>query len=268
MACIVHTASARRAWRSFRLAAVVVSCAALGACNGVEIKPDAALPKPLVVVLPTRVGLIIPDEMRNFVHTETRWGVDWTITLGAGHTHLMHDVFADTFRDVQEFKDLSEARAASGLKAIFEPRIEQYSFVTARETGGRYYAVTLRYRINLYTPEGQQADSLTLTGYGSALAKGMSSSKPLQQASVAAMRDAAAKFLVQFPAQEAGERLARNEAIGVDKSPAMADAGGIDTVPIEEPTDAAAIAPPPPPVKPAEPPPSIPKAGVLPPDAL
>ena len=79
---------------------------------------------------------------------------------------------------MQEFNDLASARAATGLKALFEPRIEQYSFATARETGGRYYAVTVRYRINLYTPQGELTDSYTLTGYGNALAKGMSSGKP------------------------------------------------------------------------------------------
>jgi hypothetical protein len=212
-------------------AAVVVG---LTACGGVQIKPDTQLPKPLVATIPTRVGLVFPGDMRNFSHNETRWGVEWTIALGDGHTHLMRDVFKDTFDQVQEFKDLEEARTAPGLKAIFEPRIEQYSFVTARETGGRYYAVTIRYRINLYTPAGERADSLTLTGYGNSLAKGMSSGKPLEVASVAAMRDAAAKFLVQFPEQPIGTRLAKNEAVIVEKSSVTADAGGIETVPIEE----------------------------------
>jgi hypothetical protein len=211
----------------------------LSSCGGVQIKPDAPLPKPLVATLPTRVGLVVPADMRNFSHTETRWGVDWTIALGDGHTHLMRDVFKDSFDQVEEFKDIDEARAAPGLRAIFEPRIEQYSFVTARETGGRYYAVTIRYRINLYTPSGEKADSLTLTGYGNALAKGMSSGKPLERASLAAMRDAAAKFLVQFPEQPAGVRLAKNEAVGVETSTVTADAGGIETVPIEETAEAA-----------------------------
>ncbi len=118
----------------------------------------------------------------------------------------------DEFSDVKEYKDIEAARAAPDLKAIFEPTVENYSFVTARETGGRYYAVTIRYRINVYSPAGEKVDSLTLTGYGNALAKGISSGKPLQMASVAAMRDAAAKFLVQFPDLSMGERLARNEA--------------------------------------------------------
>jgi hypothetical protein len=227
--------------RFARLTFVAASFAAvavmLTGCGGVKIRPDASLPKPLVATLPTNVGLVVPADMRNFVHSETRWGVDWNIALGDGHTHLMRDVFKDTFAQVQEFKDIEEAKSAPGLKAIFEPRIEQYSFVTARETGGRYYAVTIRYRIDLYTPTGDKADSLTLTGYGNALAKGMSSGKPLQLASVAAMRDAAAKFLVQFPEQPIGERLARNEVVIVEEKTVTADAGGIETVPIEEPLD-------------------------------
>jgi hypothetical protein len=230
--------------KSFFVAASFTAMAiGLSACGGVKIKPDAGLPKPLVATLPTRVGLVVPGDMRNFAHSETRWGVDWNIALGDGHMHLMRDVFKDTFDQVQEFKDLEEARTAPGLKAIFEPRIEQYSFVTARETGGRYYAVTIRYRINLYTPRGEKADSLTLTGYGNALAKGMSSGKPLELASLAAMRDAAAKFLVQFPEQSAGVQLAKNEAIGIVTTTVTADAGGIETVPIEEATAEAVAVP-------------------------
>src|SRR5205823_4122829 len=98
---------------------------------------------------------------------------------GPGHQKIMEDVFKDEFSHVEEFQDLDTARAASDLKALFEPRIEQYSFVTSRETGGRYYAVTIRYRIILYTPHGEQTDVLTLTGYGNALAGGMQSGAPL-----------------------------------------------------------------------------------------
>lgn len=208
----------------------------LAACGGVQIKPDPVIPKALIDSIPTRVGLILQNDQRNFKHFETRWGSDWHIDLGAGHSRLVRDVFKAEFRDVQEFPDLESARAASGLKALFEPRIEQYSFATARETGGRYYAVTVRYRINMYTPAAELADTFTLTGYGNALAKGMSSGKPLELASIGAMRDAAAKFLVQFPSQPAGQRLARNEAVIVEQKTrtAASDAASIETVPIEE----------------------------------
>jgi hypothetical protein len=243
-------------WRWARLASGIASIATLTACGGVQIKPAAVLPKPLVVVMPAHVGLVIPGEMRDFKHNETRWGVEWTVSLGDGHRNLMLEVLKNEFTEVREFKDLEAARGSADLKAIFEPRIEQYSFVTARETGGRYYAVTIRYRIDLYSPAGEKVDSLTLTGYGNALAKGMSSGKPLEAASVSAMRDAAAKFLVQFPEQSVGARLARNEAVTVETKTASNDAGGIETVPIEEATvDAGPVIAP---SAPGEPPPSPP----------
>jgi hypothetical protein len=237
--------------RFARLLIVSAGLLSLAACGGVAIHPATKLPKPLVVVMPAHVGLVIPNEMRTFKHSETRWGVEWSVALGEGHRSLMSDMLKDTFSEVREFKDLDEARAASDLKAIFEPRIEQYSFVTARETGGRYYAVTIRYRIDLFAPTGEKVDSLTLTGYGNALASGMSSGKPLETATVAAMRDAAAKFLVQFPEQSVGARLARNEAVVVEAKSESADLGGIEAVPIEETTvDAGSAAPPPPPSAP------------------
>jgi len=217
-----------------RLTAVLALTATLAACGGVQIKPTTALPKPLIVTMPAHVGLVVPGEARNYTHSETRWGVDWTVQLGEGHRNLMLEVLKDEFSEVREYKEMEEARRAPDLKAIFEPIIENYSFVTARETGGRYYAVTIRYRINVYSPAGEKVDSLTLTGYGNALAKGITSGKPLQMATVSAMRDAAAKFLVQFPEQSVGGRLARNEAVTADAKVASSDAGGIETVPVEE----------------------------------
>lgn len=219
---------------ALRLTAIATLSATLAACGGVQIKPETVLPRPLIVTMPAHIGLVFPGETRNFTHSETRWGVDWTVQLGEGHRKMMLEMLQDEFSQVQEYPDLEAARAAPDLKAIFEPTIENYSFVTARETGGRYYAVTIRYRINLYSPTGEKVDSLTLTGYGNALAKGISSGKPLQRASVAAMRDAAAKFLVQFPDQSVGERLARNEPVTLETKMASSDAGGIETVPIEE----------------------------------
>lgn len=209
----------------------------LSACGDVSIKPAARLPKPLIVQMPADVGLIIPAETRKYLDKETRFGVDWTVDLGPGEVRLMQDVFKDLFHHVEEFKDLDAARAGKDLKALFETRVDQYSFVTARETKGRYYAVTIRYRINLYTPQGEKVDSYTLTGYGNSLALGMSGSKPLTQATVGAMRDAAAKFLVQFPEQPPGQQLARNEAVAADKPSTSADAAQIEAVAIDEPVD-------------------------------
>jgi hypothetical protein len=221
--------------------APLVLVGALVACGDVSIKPEARLPKPLIIPIPAVVGLIIPSETRKYVDRQTRFGVDWKVDLGPGEVRLMRDTFGALFQHVEEFKDLQSARAARDLKALFETRVDQYSFVTARETGGRYYAVTIRYRINLYTPGGENVDSYTLTGYGNSLAMGMSGGKPLAQATVGAMRDAAAKFLVQFPEQPAGQQLARNEVVVPDKPASSAEAAQIEAVPIDESADGDAV---------------------------
>jgi hypothetical protein len=236
-----------------RTAGTALLAILLAACGDVSIKPEAVLPKPLIVPIPADVGLIIPTDTRKYVDKETRFGVDWKVDLGPGEVRLMQDVFKDLFSHVQEFKDLESARAGRDLKAVFETRVDQYSFVTARETKGRYYAVTLRYRINLYTPQGEKVDSYTLTGYGNSLALGMSGGKPLTQATVGAMRDAAAKFLVQFPEQAAGRQLARNETVVADKPSTSAEAAQIEAVPIDEPVDELQDVPVPPPTPTASP---------------
>ena len=215
----------------------LLACVLPAACSDVSIKPVAHLPKPLITRFPASVGLIIPAETRKYIDRETRYGIEWKIDLGPGEVKLMRDVFTDLFQRVEEFKDLESAKAARDLKALFETRVDQYSFVTSRETGGRYYAVTIKYQINLYTPQGEKVDSYTLTGYGNSLAMGMSGGKPLIQATTAAMRDAAAKFLVQFPDQPPSRQLAKNEAIAADKPTVSTDAAAIEAVPIDEPPD-------------------------------
>ena len=60
----------------------------------------------------------------------------------AGHEQLFHEVLGASFDSPQFFNNVSDARAASALQTIFRPRIEQYSFASAKETGGAYFPVT------------------------------------------------------------------------------------------------------------------------------
>lgn len=221
-----------RPHRAARLAAGLVALAGLAACGGVQIKPQPDLPDALVASVPARVGVVVPGDMRNYVHKETRWGIGWQAELGAGHTRWAEKLFGTAFREARLFASLDEARAASGLQAIFEPRIEQFSFTTARETG-RHYAVTIRYRIALYAPDGAQVDAFTLTGYGNSLGGGASSTRPLDEATRGAMRDAAAKFLVQFPDQPVAKQIANGERLVAQAEGSKDGAEDIETVPIE-----------------------------------
>jgi hypothetical protein len=218
---------------------VGVALLALAGCGGVQMAPMPAIPKALVVAAPVTVGVVIPADMKTYTHNETRGGVSWSIALGAGHQQQMRALYGAAFRDVVEFDDLEAAKRASGLAGIFEPRIDQYSFATPRDTGGEYAAVTVRYRINVFAPDGGAVDSFTLTGYGSAEAGGGmgGGGEPVDRATRAAMRDATAKFLTQFPAQKVAQVMARGEPL-VAAAPTAASAARaavIEAVAVREP---------------------------------
>lgn len=228
---------------------------ALTGCSSVEIAPEPVIPKPLVAQMPVRAAVVLSKEQKDFKHNEKRGSVDWQVKLGIGHGHLAQQVFGALFYNPLFLEDLEEARHVAGLGVIFEPKMEQYSFATATETGGDYFAVTLRYRINVFSPDLQLVDSYTLTGYGNSRDGQLSSSKPMEDATRAAMRDAAAKFLVQFPEQAVGQRLARGEALAAPSQAAVAGPAPvrIEAVPVlpSAPAAAPTSAPVPPPALPA-----------------
>jgi len=91
----------------------------------------------LVQEIPATVGLLVPADQSSYAHSETRAGVVWSVALGQGQQAVAREVLDSLFREVREFSELEAARKSEGLQAIFEPRIEQYSFATAQETGRR-----------------------------------------------------------------------------------------------------------------------------------
>ncbi len=154
-----------------RIAQLCIPIAALswwlGGCAAVAVRPEGELPKPLVVPTPAKVGVVVTTETGNYVHKESRASVNYEAQLGPSHKHIVEQIFKAAFADAKMFDTVDAARLEPGLMAIFEPRIEQFSFANSRETGGVYTAVTIRYQILIYAPNGELIETLTLTGYGS-----------------------------------------------------------------------------------------------------
>jgi hypothetical protein len=185
----------------------LAALAALTGCGDVQVAAESQMPTPLVDPLPITVGIHYTEDFSKYAHAEERWGVKWKAELGPYHVRMAERLFNAAFRETIAVKDLKDLPANPPYVAIIEPRIEQYSFITPKDTGANYYAVTIKYRLNVLAPSGETADSLTFTGYGSFKSGGMSSTTPMVSATKAAMRDAAAKFLVQFPEQDVARKL-------------------------------------------------------------
>src|SRR4051812_19236727 len=209
----------------------LISLAALAlvaGCSKVIVRPEGDLPKALVVPTPAKVAVVVTPETANYTHKESRASVDYEAQLGAAHKHLVEEIFKAEFTDAKVFESVDAARLEPGVLAIFEPRIEQFSFANAKETGGVYCAVTIRYQIGIFAPDGTQIDTLTLTGYGSGPAAQIGNGQEeLAMAGYAAMRDAAAKFLTQFPTLDVAKPLLASQALKPKVTPAPGSAEAV-----------------------------------------
>ncbi len=172
-----------------------------GGCLTTKFEPEPSIPVPLVVRIPAVVGIYMSPEFRTAVHTEERDGSKYEVTLGKpqseGFERLMGAMFT---RTVNVTASDAGARTDPQIRAVLEPILEDYSFVTPRDAGTRIFAVSLKYRINGYDPAGKMFESWSFTGYGSVAAATLPSpsNEPLQEATALAMRDAAAKLAAEF----------------------------------------------------------------------
>ena len=203
-----HMDESRRRIHKRRLpllrAAGWLSCAALAGCGATRFEAQPNIPTPLVTKIPLVVGLYIAPEFRAKVYEETRDGSDYSIAIGAaqadGFTRLMDAMFERTVAvDAAD----AGARTDPQIRAVLEPVLEDFAFVTPADSGSDVYAVSLRYRVNAFRPDGQSIDSWTFTGYGAAKNDSMlaGGSETLKVAVQLAMRDAAAKLATEFREQ-------------------------------------------------------------------
>jgi hypothetical protein len=176
---------------------------ALAGCGPVTLVANTNIPTPLVVKIPIAVALFIPKEFSSYVHNEERWSTDWHVELGKAQSEGITRLMSAMFERVVPVESVSagQAHAESGVRAILEPSVEEFAFVTPRDAGSPFFAVSIKYRVNIYLPNGKLADSWGFTGYGTAPAQGLSSAPPLQTATALAMRDAGAKLAVEFREQ-------------------------------------------------------------------
>lgn len=173
----------------------------LAGCAATEFEAQPNIPAPLVTKIPLVVGLYIAADFRDKVYEEKRDGADYSIAIGKaqadGFARLMDAMF-----DRVIAVDAVDAggRTDPQIRAVLEPVLEDFAFVTPVDSGSDVYAVSLKYRVNGYRPDGQLIDSWTFTGYGAARNENMLSggSGTLKTAVHLAMRDAAAKLATEF----------------------------------------------------------------------
>jgi hypothetical protein len=210
----------------------------LSGCGSVSLVASTNIPTPLVAKVPVTVALHVPKEFAAYVHKEERWSTDWNVDLGKAQAEGITRLMTAMFDRVIVVESVNAGAQAGGeVKAILEPSVEEYAFVTPRDAGSPFFAVSIKYRVNVYSPDGRLADSWGFTGYGTSPSSGLSSSTPLATATALALRDAGAKLAVEFREQAIVRGLMPDSSIPI---PSEAPAADPAVTPAEAPAQAPA----------------------------
>lgn len=202
--CIDSSRDARRT--PLRLLTTLAAAAALTACTPTRFETQTDMPQPLIEKIPVVVGVYMPREFSEKVYEEKRdnGGGEYSIGLGkaqsAGFMRILNAMFN---RVVTVPSPAAGAATDPEIRGVLEPVLEDFAFVTPIDSGSPMYAASLRYKINLYSPAGELAESWTFTGYGSQPASQFpgKGDAALALATRLAMRDAGAKLAAEFREQ-------------------------------------------------------------------
>jgi len=178
--------------------------ALLAGCGTTEFEARPTIPAPLVEKIPAVIGVYMAPEFREKVYREEREGADVAIALGKAQTEgFLRLLDAMFLRVVPVTSTDAGARTDPEIRGVLEPVLEDVAFVTPTDSGADVYAVSLKYRVSGYKPDGQFTDSWTFTGYGAAAVGNVLGigTEALQKATQLAMRDAGARLATELREQ-------------------------------------------------------------------
>jgi hypothetical protein len=178
--------------------------ALLAGCGATQFEARPSIPPPLVTKIPVVVGVHITPEFRDKVYHEKRDDGEFAIAIGKAQADAFMSLMGAMFtRAVPVASADAGAAIDPEMRGVIEPVLEDFAFVTPADSGTDVYAVSLKYRVNGYRPNGEFFESWTFTGYGAAASGGLlaSGTEALQKATHLAMRDAGAKLATEFGEQ-------------------------------------------------------------------
>ena len=185
--------------RPLRLSISLSAALAITACTHV-VPVTGTIPTPVVQSLPLSVGIYMDEEFRSFSHAEKRGaGEEWIIGSGKLNEEMFTRLFNSMFDQTVIMNALPEAGAGTeGLDAVLQIKVTEFGFLTPRETGQRFFAVSFKYLLQLQEPDGTQIANWPVVGYGKSPWSAFKDETGLRNATAIAIRDGAAAVALGF----------------------------------------------------------------------
>ena len=187
--------------RSRRLWSAVIAGACLSGCGSTQVIVESTFPVPLIEPLPLRMGLLIPDELYNFIYTEDIPDQSlWTIALGDANVAMLEPLFKRMFLEVTDVEGVPLAGGSVPLDGVIEPKLEKFEFDVPIGERDEFVEVWMQYQITIYEPDGATVLQWPVSGYGkSELLRDQEDA--VQRAAIVAMREAGATISTKFSEQ-------------------------------------------------------------------
>jgi len=184
-----------------RLWPAVIAGACLSGCGSTQVIVESSFPAPLIEPLPLRMGVIIPDELYNFIYTEDIPDQSlWTIALGDANVAMLEPLFKAMFQEITDVEGVPLAGGVAALDGAIEPKLEKFEFDIPIGERDEFVEVWMQYQITVYEPDGATVLQWPVSGYGkSELLRDQEDA--VQRAAIVAMREAGATISTKFSQQ-------------------------------------------------------------------
>ena len=177
----------------------LLSALVLAACTHV-VPVTGSVPTPVVDSLPITVGVYMDEEFRNYTHSEDRhMGEDWVIASGSLNEEMFIRLFETMFaRTVAIETPPDQGVYRNDIDALLQIKVTEYGFLTPRETGQRFFAVSFKYELRLWEADGTPVAKWKVVGYGKSAWSAFRDEAGLRDATATAIRDGAAAVALGF----------------------------------------------------------------------
>jgi hypothetical protein len=184
---------------------VILLLPLVAGCDQALIVPTT-FPEPVVEPLPLDVALYFTDEFAGYRYQEDVPGdAKWDIELGKANVALFESVSRRLFRSATRVAARPEGAEAGRYNAIIEPSIAAFEFSLPAQSATDQYSVWIRYTVKVLRPDGTELTSWNISAYGESDSTMLRPARSMEQATILALRDAAAMLTVNF-ANEARAR--------------------------------------------------------------
>jgi len=176
------------------------ACASGGSVSRLDVNSD--VPVPVIDKLPLTAGVVFSAPMSDFVTKETPTrGSGYEISLGNTNRKIFENLLNSMFEEVVVLPNsIAGTTLTPPVDVTLIPNIDDFSMLTAAESGSKFFAVSMRHFLDVLRTDGSSAGRLEINSYGRSKAGIFkSAADEIDDATDAAFRDLAVTLLTELP---------------------------------------------------------------------